>query len=306
MTGLVEAMLFSTLDYAPALVFGALGATLSERSGVVNVGVEGMMRAGALGAAIAALFMPTPWAVAVGMALGGTFAGVHAWLCIEWKSEQVVSGMALNLLALALGSFVLEAWYSPGGTPPITQLSRWELPGVSSLPVLRAVSHHSGLTYLALLLPFFFHLFLWKTPAGLRVRAVGEHPMAAATMGISVSRVRHACVLASGLLAGLGGACLSTSTLDRFEHHMPAGLGFMAVAAMVFGRWTPLGAFGAALFFSLGNAARIALSSSARGVLEAIPGGVWLALPYLLTLLLLSFSGKRTVAPAALGQPFPS
>ena len=291
MTEVLWALWNSVLDAAPALVFAAVGATLSERAGVVNVGVEGMMRAGAFVAAVASLVMPTPLGVVVGMGAGAAVAGVHGWLSIRLKSDQVVSGMALNLVMLALGSFLLEAVFSsPSSTPPITQLPRWW--------------GHSPLTWLAFALPFVVHLAVQRTPWGLRLRAVGEKPQAAAVMGVSVSRLRMGAVLLSGALAGLGGAALSTSTLDRFEHHMPSGLGFMAVAAMVFGRWTPLGAAGAAVFFAFGHALRVGLASSAPGLLEVVPQGVLLALPYVLTLLVLALQGQKGGAPAALGKPY--
>lgn len=304
MMTVLEAILFSTFDYAPALIFAALGAMLSERAGVVSVGVEGMMRAGAFAAAVAALAMPTGLAVGVGMLAGAALAAPHAYLSLRWRSDQVVSGMALNLVALAGGTFLLEALFSPNGTPPIQQLSRWTLPGLEQVPLLRAVSGHSGLSYLALALPLLVHGLLWRTRWGLWVRAVGEKPIAAATVGVPVAATRWLCVLGGGLLSGLGGAALSTSTLDRFEQHMPAGLGFMALAAMVFGRWTPLGALGAAAFFAFGNALRIGIASSAPGILEHVPQGFLLALPYALTLGVLVVQGKRSVAPAALGVPF--
>ncbi len=304
MFDILEALLFSTLDYAPALVFAALGAVLSERAGVVNVGVEGMMRAGAFCAAVAALAMPTPLAVLLGMAAGAGLAAVHGALCIRWRSNQVVSGMALNLVALAGGTFLLESLYGPNGTPPIAQLGRWHLPLLSEVPLLRALSGHSGLTWLALALPVAFHQVLYRTPLGLRLRAVGEKPHAVATLGLSVNALRWGAVLGSGLLAGLGGAALSTAVLDRFEQHTPAGLGFVALAAMVFGRWTPVGAFLAACFFAFANALRIGLASSAPGLMQFIPQGTLLALPYLLTLALLAIQGQRSSAPAALGVPY--
>jgi simple sugar transport system permease protein len=299
----IEAILFSTLDYAPAVIFAALGAVLSERSGIVNIGVEGMMRAGAFGAAVAALAMPTGVAVLLGMLAGGALASVHAYLSIRWRSDQVVSGMALNLVALAGVTFLLESRYSPTGTPSIAQLHRWTLPFIDRVPLLRELSNHSAITYIALAIPFGVHLLLFRTPIGLRIRAVGEKPLAAATLGVGVAQLRYAAVICGGLLAGLGGASLSTATLDRFEQHMPAGLGFIALAAMVFGRWTPLGAFGAAAFFAAGNALRIGLASSAPRVLETVPQGFLLALPYLLTILLLAAQGKKSRAPAALGKP---
>lgn len=304
MLEILEALLYSTLDAAPALIFAALGGVLSERAGVVNVGVEGQMRAGAFVAAVAALSMPTPLAVVVGMVAGAGLASIHGYLSIRWRSDQVVSGMAINLVALAGGTFLLESLYSPNGTPPIAQLPRWQLPLIHDLPLLRAISDHSGLTYLALVLPFAFHAMLHSSALGLRLRAVGEKPHAVATLGLSVPGLRWLAVLGGGLLAGLGGAVLSTAVLDRFEQHTPAGLGFMALAAMVFGRWTPLGAFGAASFFAFGNALRIGLASSAPEILEVIPQGFLLALPYVLTLILLTVQGQRSSAPAALGTPY--
>jgi general nucleoside transport system permease protein len=301
---LLESLLFSTLDAAPALILAALGGVLSERAGVVNVGLEGQMRVGAFCAAVAALSMPTPLAVVAGMAAGAALASVHGYLSIRWRSDQVVSGMAINLVAMAGGTFLLEALYSPNGTPSIQQLPRWQLPGLAEVPLLRTLSNHPSLTYVALVLPFVFHAVLHHTPVGLRLRAVGEKPHAVATLGLSVPALRWGAVVGGGLLAGLGGTVLSTAVLDRFEQHTPAGLGFMALAAVVFGRWTPLGAFAAALFFSFGNALRIGLASSAPGLLDVIPQGFLLALPYLLTLILLTVQGQRSHAPAALGTPY--
>jgi simple sugar transport system permease protein len=236
--------------------------------------------------------MPTPLGVVVGMAAGALVALVHGWLCVRWRADQVVSGMAINLVMLALGQFLLEAVFSsPSSTPEIRQLPR--------------LFGHSALTWLAFVLPFAVHVLVNRTPWGLRLRAVGAKPQAVAAVGLSVTRLRLGAVMLSGALAGLGGATLSTATLDRFEHNMPAGLGFMAVAAMVFGRWTPLGAAAAATFFAFGNALRIGLVSSAPGVLEVVPQGVLLALPYLLTLLVLALPrGARATAPAALGTPY--
>lgn len=305
MLELLEALLSSTLDAAPALVIAALGATLSERAGVVNVAVEGMMRAGAFVAAVSALAMPTPLAVCVGMAAGASVGLVHGWLSVRWRSDQVVSGMALNLVMLALGTFLLEALFSPNGTTPIAQLTRWRIPFLDEVPLLRALSRHTALTWLALAAPFLLHAVVHRTRFGLRLRAVGEKPQAIASVGGSVWKLRLLAVVLSGALAGLAGAALSCATLDRFEHHMPAGLGFMAVAAMVFGRWTPLGAAAAAAFFAFGNALRIGLQSSAPSILEVVPQGVLLALPYALTLLLLALRGPTgSAAPAALGAPY--
>lgn len=304
MIGLFDALIFSTLDYAPALIFAALGAVIAERAGIVSLHAEGMMRTGAFVAAVSALVMPTGVAIFVGMAAAAVMASIHGFLAIRLRSDQVVSGMALNLVALALFTFLLEALFSPVGTPPIAQLVRWTNPTLQQIPILGAFFGHSSLTYLAIALPFALHFLMNRTAWGLRVRAVGDKPQAAATLGINVNALRFGCVIVGGLLAGLGGAALSTATLDRFEQHMPAGLGFMAMAAMVFGRWTPLGAFGAAAFFAAGNALRIGLATSAPGVLEVIPQGALLALPYLLTLLVLALQRGKSSAPAAVGIPY--
>jgi general nucleoside transport system permease protein len=291
MTSLLASLLHSVLDTAPPLVLAAVGATVCERAGVVNVGIEGMMRAGAFAAAATALLVPTPAAAVFGALAGMGIAGIHALFCIRWRSDQVVSGMALNLVVLALGTFLLEALFeSPSGTPAITPMSR--------------IFGHTVFTWLTLVIPAVAHLVLYFTAWGVRLRAVGEAPKSAAAAGVGVNRLRALATLASGGLAGLGGAALSVGMLDHFEHHMPAGLGFMAVAAMVFGRWTPLGAAAAAVFFALGDGLRIGLASSYPELSSHIPNGLLLALPYLLTLLILAARRSPTVAPAALGTPF--
>lgn len=304
MMGFVESLLAATLSAAPALIFASLGAVVSERSGVVNIGIEGMMRVGAFAAAVSALYLPTPMAVLVGCLAGALAAGIHALLSLAARADQVVSGMALNLVAMAGVTFLLETWFQPSGTPSVQTLSRYRFEWLGGIPLLRAFNGHTLLTPIALAMPFLLHLLIQRTAWGLRVRTVGERPEAAATLGISVLSLRTFCVVASGVLSGLGGAALSLSTLDRFEQHMPAGLGFMAVAAMVFGRWSPLGAAGAALFFSAASALRISLGSQAQGISEHIPQGFLLALPYVLTLLVLALQGRKTRAPAALGTPF--
>src|SRR5690606_32097530 len=179
---------------------------------------------------------------------------------------------------------------------------RFEL--LEGVPLLRALNGHTWLTPLALVLPFALHILLQRTPFGLRVRTVGERPTAAATLGIPVLRLRTLCVVAGGLFAGLGGAALSLSVLDRFEQHMPAGLGFMAVAAMGFRDWSALGAAGAAVFFSAGSALRISLGSGVGGIVDAIPQAFVRALPYVLSLLALRAQGRRTGPPAAVGSPW--
>lgn len=305
MLGLLEAILASTLDFAPSIVLAALGGVISERAGVVNLGLEGMMRVGAF---LAALFTVSTGSPVLGL-FAGLLAGMlaallHGYLTIRWRSDQVVSGIALNLVALGGVTFWVEALYGRPDTPPTQTVATLVLPGIDGVPLLRALSGHSAVAYAALLLPALLHVLLFHTALGLRIVAVGEKPAAAATLGVNVNALRYGCVLASGGLAGLGGASLSVSTLNQFTNHMPAGQGFIALAAMVFGKWTPLGAFGAATFFAFANALRISLASSVPWVNDIVPPGFLLALPYFLTLLLLTGFVGRARPPAAVGIPY--
>jgi simple sugar transport system permease protein len=301
----LEAIAASTLDFAPSLILAALGGVISERAGVVNLGLEGMMRLGAFFAAAATLFTGSPWlGLGAGMIAGAVGALMHAWLSIRWRSDQVVSGIALNLVALGGVTFLVEALYGRTDTEPTESLGRLSLESLQGVPFLRALCNHSWLAWGALAAPFALHFLLYRTALGLRILAVGEKPQAAATLGVRVNALRYGCVLASGLFAGLGGASLSVSTLNQFNNHMPAGQGFMALAAMVFGKWTPLGAFGAALFFAAANALRISVASSLPWVKDVVPSGFLLALPYVLTLLLLAGFVGRARAPAADGVPY--
>jgi general nucleoside transport system permease protein len=288
----VTPALSAVLEFAPPLVLAALGGVLSERAGVVNIGLEGMMRFGAFAAALGAFFTGSPWlGLACGAAAGAAAAAVHALLSLRFRANQVVSGIALNLVALGLVTFLLEATFGSSGVSP----------PVPALP--RHASGHTALAWIAIATSVALHFALARTPAGLRIRAVGEHPRAAASLGVRVLPLRAACVLGSGVLAGLGGAALSVGILGQFDARMPAGQGFMALAAMVFGRWTPLGAAGAACFFAAADALQRQLSFSLHAA-DLRMEGVFLALPYALTLLLLAVGGARTRAPAADGIPY--
>ena len=284
--------LSSVLEFAPPLVFAALGGVISERAGVVNIGLEGMMRFGAFAAAVGALFTGSPWTgVACGAAAGAAAAAVHALLSLRFRADQVVSGIALNLVALGLVTFLLEAIFGSSGVSP----------PVPALP--RNSSGQTAFAWLAIAAPFLVQLVLSRTPLGLRIRAVGERPRAAASLGIRVLPLRTACVLVSGAFAGIGGAILSVGILGQFDARMPAGQGFMALAAMVFGRWTALGAAGAAFFFAAADALQRELSFSFHAA-DLRLQGIFLALPYALTLLVLAVGAGRIRAPAADGIPY--
>jgi ABC-type uncharacterized transport system permease subunit len=291
----LASILQSVLDFAPPLILAALGGVLSERAGVVNIGLEGTMRAGAFFATWAAFATGSAWAgLPAGLAAGAVFAAVHAWLSVRWRADQVVSGIAQNLVALGLVTFLLETVFGTTGHAP-----------AEPLPQLPSLFGHGLLTWVALALPPLAALWLRNTKAGLHVRAVGEHPAAAASLGVRVARVRTLAVIAGGALAGLGGADLSLGILHRFDNKMPAGMGFMALAAVVFGKWTPMGALGASLFFALGNAVADTTKSSLGPVVAGWHlDGILLALPYVLTLGLLAGFVGRATPPAADGVPY--
>ncbi len=295
----LASLLVSILAYAPPVALAALGGVLSERAGVINIGLEGMMRFGAFFGAWGALATGSAWwglgaGAAAGLASGALLAALALWA----RADQIVAGVAVNLLALGVVTFLLEwALGADGGiTGPVPMLPALALGPLGRLPAVA--------TGAMLLLPAAAGLFLRATPWGLRWRAVGENPRAVAAAGASVVRLRGAAVLASGALAGLGGALLPLALLGRFEDRMPAGQGFIALAAVVFGKWTPLGALGAAIFFAGSEGLQIELSSGGAGLASSIPRGFFLALPYLLTLLALAGFVGKAVPPAADGVPW--
>jgi general nucleoside transport system permease protein len=296
------AIAVSILAYAPPVALAALGGVLSERAGVINIGLEGMMRFGALFGAWCSLAAGSgpaaPWCgLLAGAAAGAAGGALLGFLAVWARADQIVAGVAINLLALGLVTFLLE-WgmgASGGISDPVAMLPSIPLGPLGRLPAVA--------TGAMLVLPAAASLFLRRTPAGLRWRAVGENPRAVAAAGVSVRGLRFAAAVASGALAGLGGALLPLALLGRFEDRMPAGQGFIALAAVVFGKWTPLGALGAAAFFAGAEGLQIELSSG--GSLAAlVPKGFFLALPYVLTLLVLAGLVGKAVPPAADGVPY--
>lgn len=297
-------ILASGLRSAAPLIFAALGGIFSERSGVVNIALEGIMLIGAFTAMLGSYYTGSSWmGILCALVLGGLIALIHAFVSIEFRANQVVSGTAINMLALGLTGFFLTAIFGHAGqSPSVAALPKISLGVFDKVPFFGTVFHeHSPMVYISLIFVFIANFVLFKTSFGLRVRAVGEHPEAADTLGISVKKIRYICVILSGMLAGLGGATLSIGTMDLFTEGMTAGRGFIALAAVIFGKWTPFGALGAALFFGIMDA----MQMLAQTLFQVnLPREIWMMLPYIMTVLALAGFIGRSVAPKASGIPY--
>jgi general nucleoside transport system permease protein len=297
-----SALFAAMLRFATPLLLGALGGLLSERSGVINVGLEGMMLMGAFFGIFGADLFGSWWVGALmGVVAGGVLALVHAVFSIALRADQVVSGVAVNLLALGLTGYVFIAHYGDQGTPgDVPRAPDISLPGVKEIPFIGdAFGEMNVLTWTALLLVPVVALYLFRTPGGLRLRSVGEKPRAADSVGIPVIRTRYLAVIASGCLAGLGGVYLSVALVGSFNQGMTAGRGFIALAVVIFGAWRPFGALaGACLFgFSSAVAQRLPAFSESLAVL-------FQALPYVLVLVVVAGLIGRSRPPAAIGVPY--
>ncbi|MEA2330043.1 MAG: ral nucleoside transport system permease protein [Thermoleophilaceae bacterium] len=297
-----SALFAAMLRFATPLLFAALGGLMSERSGVINVGLEGMMLMGAFfGIFGADMFGSWVLGALAGIAAGGVLALVHAVFSIALRADQVVSGVAVNLLALGITGYVFVAHYGDQGTPgEVPRAPDVTLPGIKEIPFVgEVIGEVNLLTWVALLLVPLLALYLFRTPGGLRLRSVGEKPRAADSVGIPVLRTRYLAVIASGCLAGLGGVYLSVALVGSFNQGMTAGRGFIALAVVIFGAWRPFGALaGACLFgFSSAVAQRLPAFSESLAVL-------FQALPYVLVLIVVAGLIGRSRPPAAIGVPY--
>ncbi|MEI4802750.1 ABC transporter permease [Bacillus sp. NPDC077411] len=309
---IVAVLVTGTLYTAAPLIFTALGGVFSERSGVVNIALEGLMLFGAFIGVVTTLLMGdtwgamTPWIALIFAAIGGgLFALLHAVASITFRADQVVSGVAINFLALGLTVFAIKKIFGKGQTDFIQyRIEKIDIPGLSDIPVIGKVffSDVPLTSYIAIILAFVVWYVIYKTPFGLRLRAVGEHPMAADTMGINVYKMRYIAVCLSGMFAGVGGAVFSTSISNNFSGSTITGQGFLALAAMIFGKWHPIGALGAALFF--GFAQSLGVTGGTIPVLNQIPSIFLTILPYVLTIFALVGFVGRSEAPKALGTPY--
>ncbi|ULL18682.1 ABC transporter permease [Paenibacillus sp. H1-7] len=303
----------TTLVFSTALIFAAMGGIFSERSGVVNIGLEGLMVSGAFASAVAThaveqagMAGAAPWlGLVAAMLFGVLFSLVHAVATVTFNADQVVSGVVINFLAAGFTVYLVKILYEGSGQTETLNavFSKVAIPVLSSIPFLgEAIFNAYPTTYLALILVALTYYILFKTPFGLRLRSVGEHPGAADTVGIKVKRIRYIGVLLSGALAGLGGATITLTTTSSFSHNTISGQGFIALAAMIFGKWHPVGALGAAIFFGLAQAVRnfVQLFDFAKSV----PVEFLYMLPYVLTILVLAGAVGRANAPSALGEPY--
>jgi ABC-type uncharacterized transport system permease subunit len=296
-------LIASMLVFATPLTFGAIGGMVSERSGVVNVGLEGMMLMGAFWGVYGADKTGT-WVggLAIAVLAGGLFALLHAVWAIHLRADQIVSGMAINFLALGVTGYFFEQLYHGQNIPSgISTVPNVKLPLVSHWTFVGpAIGDLNLLVWLGLLLVPLSYVLLFKTAIGLRVRACGEHPRAADTVGIDVYAIRYAAVITSGMLSALGGAYLSIGYLSgSFTENMTEGRGFIALAAMIFGNWRPFGAWGAALLFGFSTALAYKMQ-----VYSASAGVLFQALPYVLTLVAVAGVIGRSTPPAADGRPY--
>jgi len=309
---LLQLLVSNTLIYAAPLIFTALGGTFSERAGVVNIGLEGIMVMGAFSAAIFNLAFAsqfgtmTPWiGLLVGGVIGGVFSLLHAVSTIHFRADHIISGTVLNLAAPGLSVFLVRALYGAAQTGPLARpFSSQSFPVLKDIPFLGPIlfQNISGPAYLGIALSFVCWFVVFKTRFGLRLRSIGEHPDAAESVGINVYLMKYYGVILSGILGGIGGAIQAQAIHNEFGILTVSGQGFMAMAAMIFGKWNPIGAMGAALFF--GFAQSLARSGNYIPYIQDIPS-IWLTVaPYLLTIIVLvAFIGKSE-APNFIGKTF--
>lgn len=302
----------STLVYSAPLIFTALGGTFSENSGIVNVGLEGIMTMGAFTSIVFNLSFAstfgtaTPWLGALlGGIIGIIFSLLHAVATVNWRADHVISGTVLNLMAPPLAVFLIKAIYNKGQTENISQnFGYFSFPGLANIPVIGPIffKNTSAPAWVAIVLSIFLYWVLYKTRFGLRLRSSGENPQAADTLGINVYKMRYAGVLISGFLGGIGGAVFAEAIAGNFSVSTIAGQGFMALAAMIFGRYNPIGAMLSSLFFGFAQSLSI-IGDQIPGI-SSLPSVYLQIAPYVLTIIVLVVFFGKTVGPAADGQNY--
>ena len=298
-------MLASTLRMGTPIALTALGGLTSERSGVVNIGLEGIMLASAFGAVLGSYLTGNPWiGVLTAILVGVLISAIHSVISITWGGNQSVSSMALVLLATGFSGVGLKAVFGQqGSSPQVPSLEH--TPILSSIPVVGGfLSDLSPFVYIAFLALILIHCMFKYTPLGLRIITVGENPKAAETAGLSVHKIRYFSVILSGVLGGLGGAFLSLGQMNLFQEGMVAGRGYLALGAVTMGRWSPIGAFASSMFFGLFSAIQLYVQTIPG---NPVPSEFIQMIPYLASLLVLAVSLKKNssaVGIAASGKPY--
>jgi len=314
---IVTLLAAATVRGAAPLVLAALGGLFAERSGVVDIGLEGKMLTAAFAAAATAAVTGSVWiGLVAGIAASVLFALLHGFACVTHQGNQVVSGMALNITVSGLTVVLGYAWFQEGGQTPLlapgARFGPIELPGAGALaplpvigPIYREViSGHNLLVYVAAAAVPIVAWLVYRTRFGLRLRAVGESPGAVDTAGVSVSATRYMALVGSGILCGLSGAYLSTAHHASFIRDMSAGKGYLALAALIFGQWRPLPTLGACLLFAFADAVQLRLQGTPLPFVGVVPVQLIQAIPYILTVALLAGVVGRAVAPRAIGVPY--
>jgi simple sugar transport system permease protein len=304
-------MLALTLIYSTPIIITAIGGMFSERSGVVNIALEGMMMIGGFTAATTIVFLEgttsfAPWlSLLIGALAGGLISVIHAYLSIHLSSDQVISGTAINILAGGLTIYLSQIIFGQQRTQTFRQgFVKRTYSGLSEIPIVGKIffTNMYPTVFLALALVLISWYVLYKTPFGLRLRATGEHPHAVDSMGISVYKMRYIGVILSGCLAGLGGGVMVLTQDTQFTIMSIHGTGFIALAALIFGKWKPLGLLGASLFFGFSQI--LSIYSTSIGFLSKLPMEYFKTLPYVLTIIALVVFSNKAVGPKAAGEPY--
>jgi ABC-type uncharacterized transport system permease subunit len=286
----------AALRMATPIAFASLGGIFSERVGVINIGLEGMMLTGAFAGVAASYFSGNPWiGVLAAVLIGGLLGLLHALISVKFAGDQIVSGTGINIFALGFTAYMSQViWGSRGASESVQGLPVVQIPLLKDIPIIGdIIGVHTPLVYLMMIITVLSYIVLFKTPIGLRLRAVGEHPAAADTAGINVFKTKYLWVIVSGMLAGLGGAFLSLGHLSLFVWGMTGGRGFIALAAMILGRWKPFGAFGASVLFGLADAFQMRLQA-----LGLLPSQIILTIPYVLTVAVLAGVVRKAIPPS--------
>jgi simple sugar transport system permease protein len=308
MLDIITSLLVVALPAAVPLILGALSGLLCERAGVVNIAIEGMMLSAAFAGFITGVYTHNLGvALMAAIVTGAAMAALHAVLSIAFQVDQIVSGTVINILAIGLTGYFNRQLFPSGAPGGQRVLPTVRIPLLADIPHIGDIFFNQGLmVYVALAMVLVVQVVIFRTRWGLRVRAVGEYPLAAETAGVSVYRVRYLSVIAGGAVAGLGGAYFTLQSIPQFEPLMTNGRGFIALAALIFGKWTPFGVLGAALFFAIAETIPSTLQIhgvDAIGGVE-IPYQVFGLLPYVLTILVLAGAVGRATPPAAVGVPY--